>query len=68
MTLADIDWTTITKAQASRLLGPAKHHEQSLALKWNLDEAKYEIAWKAAMDLEEDLLVFVRCGLKPGEH
>lgn len=64
MTLDTIDWTTITRIQARRLVPAAAKREQALARKVNaggLDETP----WLAALHLEEDLHVYAVCGEKP---
>ena len=67
MTLDTIDWKTITQAQAARLLGAARQREAAAAKKYgNSDD--FEDEWRAAYQLEEDLTVFAKCGLRPGEE
>jgi hypothetical protein len=69
MTLDTIDWKTITEAQARRLLGAARQREQAAAKKYgSSDSDEFEDEWRAAYQLEEDLVVFSKTGLRPGEH
>jgi len=66
MTLDSIDWNTLTPVQAARLLGPAGKREQALARRWSDTDAPADYqAWMAALQLEEDLRVYVICGGKP---
>lgn len=67
MKLDAIDWATITPAQAGRLLGPARQREQAAGRRWaNGGYTDEDLAvWDAALKLDEDLLVFARCGERP---
>jgi len=66
MKLNEIDWATITSAQACRLLAPAQRAEQAAAARWDASDTNADwAAWKKAADLEEGLLVFVKCGERP---
>lgn len=63
-----IDWSTITVAEARRRLGAARRAEQKAAEAWERDDTpELKAAWDAALELEENLQVFVHCGLRPGE-
>lgn len=66
MHLADIDWATLTQAQAKRLVGPADRAEQAAAKRFNGSDAPgIEAVWREAYDLWEDLQVYAICGEKP---
>ena len=66
MRLDQINWHTITQTQARRLISAARSCEQAAARKWDAsDSTDDEAAWKAALDLEENLRVFAICGEKP---
>lgn len=67
MKLEAINWAEITQAQAGRLLGAARQREQAAARKWDAsDSDEDKAAWDVALELEENLLVFARCGERPG--
>lgn len=64
MTLDAIDWTTLTQAQARRLIGPADARERALGRRFDAGEVD-EATWWAAFKLWEDLRVYAICGEKP---
>lgn len=67
MHLDEIDWETLTVAEAKKLIPLANQREQTLGRGFNLGEVS-ESTWLGAFDLWENLRVFVNCGLKPGEE
>ncbi len=67
--LDEIDWAKIGVAEARRLIGPANCREHLAAQVWDANPTdENEAAWKAAMQLEEDLRVFAICGVRPGQE
>lgn len=67
MKLDDLDWSTITEAQARRLLGPARRREQAVGRKFEAGLVTEDV-FIAAMLVEENLRVFSLTGLRPGQH
>lgn len=66
MRLDAIDWRTITRAQAARLIGAADQREKAAAARFNdSGAAADETAWLVAFTLWEDLRVFAICGERP---
>ncbi len=67
ISLDNIDWSTLTRQQAGRLVGGADKREQRLAKRVNAPDADAEdhAAWLAAFTLWEDLRIFIHCGEKP---
>jgi hypothetical protein len=61
-----VDWSTITQAEARRLVGAASLAEKRAAERWDADESvETQAAWDAAFKLWEDLRVFALCGERP---
>jgi hypothetical protein len=66
MTLQAIDWPTITRAQASRLIPAAARAEAAAAERFEASGTEAdEAAMLAAFTVWEDLRVFVICGERP---
>lgn len=66
MRLADIDWRTISQAQASRLIGAADNAEKTAAQRFNASGSdEDEAAWRVAFDRWENLRVLAICGERP---
>jgi len=63
--LDSINWDTLTREEAQRLIPHADRREQALARLYN-DGADNESEWMAAFQLWEDLRVYALCGIKPG--
>jgi len=64
MRLDAIDWATLTRPQASRLIAAADARERALAKRFNAGEIE-ESEWLPALKLWEDLRVYALCGEKP---
>ena len=67
MTLASIDWTTITRKQARALAAAAASHERAAGRRYEaglIGDAEF----LAASNLEIDLHVYAVCGAKPGSY
>ena len=61
-----IDWSTLTRAQASKRIGAADRAERVAAARWNASGTdEDEAAWAEAFKLWEDLRVYAICGEKP---
>lgn len=61
-----IDWSTITPAQAKRLLAPAARAERIAAGRYNATGSPDdETAMLEAFTLWENLRVFILCGERP---
>lgn len=66
MKLNAIDWKTITRAQALRLLGPANRAEHLAAARFEISGSpEDEAAMLAAFEVWENLQVFVYAGVRP---
>lgn len=61
-----IEWATLTPREASRLLGAAVRNERAVGLRFERGEAS-EAEFRAAMQIEEDLRVFILAGARPGK-
>lgn len=61
---ANLDWRTLTRAQAAKLVSPANQREQRMAKAYDRGEIT-EDEWWSAFKLWEDLRVYVICGEKP---
>jgi hypothetical protein len=62
-----VDWSALTTAQARRLRVQARRLERETGARFERGDAT-EAEFIAAVEAEENLTVFIACGLKPGEH